>query len=126
MLQLLLFHLHRRRSPLLILACLSSLSLGEYIAERGGEACACRVTSTNNRISTTQASSCLLEGATDYVAVVREALAKNSGRAAKRRETAGSGRFGRRRNTGTRGFARARGTVWVGGVGSLELEQRTD
>lgn len=41
-LQLLLLHLHRRRiSPLLILACLSSLSLGEYITERRGEIGSC-------------------------------------------------------------------------------------
>jgi hypothetical protein len=125
MLQFLLLHLHRRRSPLLILACLSSLSLGEYIAERGGEASACRVASTNDRISTTQARACLLEGTTDNVAVVREALAKDSGRATKRRETAGSGRLGRRRNAGARRFARARGAIRVGGVGSLELEQNT-
>lgn len=116
------------------LACLSCLSLGEYIAECRGEIGGGLATSccrgccpgsgcpevSSEACFGAKAGSSLLQRAADDVAGVRvgEALTKEARGSAEGREATGRGRLGR---GGGGGFALA---VGLGGVGTFELQQR--
>lgn len=80
--QLLLhLHFHARRKVFLILACLRSLSLGEYIAERGrARKTPARIPAGAEVAGVANARASFLHRTSNHVAVIRQTLPEESGR----------------------------------------------